>query len=425
MRLGGLLVRHIASPYGLTAASLLLFLFAWTFPPDTYSYYLREPDLMFLDPASLLYFLLCVFGFVLGLVVVDFYFPVSGFAHGKMEVRASPMWFLMLPLIAGTVLTILSSVLLVRSNADLLELLLTAQGERLKSVGGLETSGSLGLASVGLMGVVWWASWRRHQLNLHGWRNFVVQCAILVATGSMLAAATLKLSRGELMPILAGAAILFLLGKVIEGRLSAASVVRYAAAFVTLVVALFVGFSLLRGSVDFDTLMGDLSGYTIASYNRMAAILDGRMHYPFAGRGVYISSFVAFNETFNKLVPINRLLSWPDFTTTWQSEFDAVWAAGLNGDFIWPGTFGYMFSDLGWFSPFLLFAYGLATGWVWRSLKLGRTAGIVLYPWFAFCILFWFGTNYLLDTKVVVLFVDAVFLGIYEWLFLRPVAAVS
>jgi hypothetical protein len=67
-------------------------------------------------------------------------------------------------------------------------------------------------------------------------------------------------------------------------------------------------------------------------------------------------------------------------------------------------------------SPFLLFAYGLMTGWVWRSLKLGRTAGIVLYPWFAFCILFWFGTNYLLGTQLVVLLLGAIVLGFYELL---------
>jgi hypothetical protein len=341
---------------------------------------------------------------------------VTGFTRGKMELRVSPMWFLLLPLITGTALTILSSVLLLRSNSNLLELLLTAQGGQLKSVGGFETSGTLGLASVGLMGIVWWASWRRHQLNLRGWRRFVVQSVIMVATVSMLAAATLKLARGELMPILAGAAIIFLLGEIIEGRLTAASVLRYTATFVTLILALFIGVSLLRGNVDTDTVIGDLFGYTIASYNRMAAILDGRMHYPFAGQGIYISSFAAFNDTFNKVLPLNRLLAWPDFTTAWQSEFASVSTAGLNAGFIWSGTFGYVFSDLGWMSPFLLFAYGLMTGWVWRSLKLGRTAGIVLYPWFAFCILFWFGTNYLLGTQLVVLLLGAIVLGFYELL---------
>jgi hypothetical protein len=425
MRFRDLLLRHIASPYGLTAASLLLFLFAWVFPPGTYSSYLREPDLMFLDPASLLYFLLCASGFLVGLMIVDFCFPVTGFARGRMELRVSPMWFLLLPLIAGTVLTIISIVLLLRSNANLLELLLTAQGGQLKAVGGFETSGTLGLASVALMGIVWWASWRKHQLNLSGWRRFAVQIVTLLATGSMLAAATLKLARGDLMPILAGAGILFVLSEIVEGRLTAASVLRYSAAFVALIVALFVGVSLLRGNVDADSVIGDLFGYTIASYNRMAAILDGRMHYPFAGQGMYISSFAAFNDTFNTLLPLNKLLAWPDFTTAWQSEFASVSTAGLNAGFIWSGTFGYVFSDMGWMSPFLLFAYGLMTGWVWRSLKLGRTAGIVLYPWFAFCILFWFGTNYLLDTKVVVLLVDAVILGLYELLFVRPVAAVS
>jgi hypothetical protein len=103
----------------------------------------------------------------------------------------------------------------------------------------------------------------------------------------------------------------------------------------------------------------------------------------------------------------------------WRSEFDAVAAAGLNGQLIWSGAFGYIFSDLGWFSPLLLYVYGLATGWTWRSQKLGRVLGAILYPWCGFCILYWFGTNYLLDPKAAVLILCVILISLYESLLLR------
>jgi hypothetical protein len=183
---------------------------------------------------------------------------------------------------------------------------------------------------------------------------------------------------------------------------------------------------MLRGSTGPDVLIGDILGYTIAAYNRLAAVLDGRLRYPFSGRGLYISGFVAFNNTFNYIFHVNQLFSWPDFDTVWRSEFEAVSSAGLNGRLIWSGAFGYAFSDLKWAAPLLIFIYGLVTGWAWRLLKLGKTAGIVLYPWCAFCVLFWFGTNYLLDPRAVVLFLVATALGLYEMLFVRaPVEIVK
>jgi hypothetical protein len=151
----------------------------------------------------------------------------------------------------------------------------------------------------------------------------------------------------------------------------------------------------------------------------LAAVLDGRLHYPYSGRGLYISGFVAFNKTFNNIFHVNQLFSWPDFDTAWRSEFGAVSSAGLDGRLIWSGAFGYVFSDLKWASPLLLFIYGLVTGWVWHLLKLGKTVGVVLYPWCAFCVLFWFGTNYLLDPRAIVLLLVALALGLYELLFIR------
>ena len=113
------------------------------------------------------------------------------------------------------------------------------------------------------------------------------------------------------------------------------------------------------------------------------------------------------------------MFGWPDKDADWRSQFNAVAAAGLNGDLIWSGAFGYIFSELKWLSPLLLIIYGLLTGWAWRALKLGRTVGILLYPWCAFCVLFWFGVNYLLDTQPVILLIDAIFLSFYELLFVR------
>jgi hypothetical protein len=425
MRFRNLVIRNIVSPYGMTAAALLLFLVALMFPPALYSSYIQEPDFMFFDPASLVFFLLCTLGFLLGLMLVDFGFPVHGFRYEKKETRFSPMWFILLPLVGGTALTVFSSLLLLRNNDYLLQLLLAAEGDQIKSGGGIELEGTIVQASLLLMGIVWWAIWRKDQFCIRGWRRIAVHSAIILATLAMLVASTLKLARGDVMPMFSGIAMLFLLRRLVDGKLKPMSVLKFTVFFAGSIVALFLSFSMLRGLAGPDVLIGDILGYTIAPYNRLAAIVDGRLRYPFSGRGLYISGFVAFNKTFNKLFHVNRLLAWPDFDTVWQSEFGAVTAAGLNGQLIWSGTFGDIFSDLRWLSPLLLFIYGLGTGWAWRLLKLGKTVGIVLYPWCAFCILFWFGTNYLLDPRAVVLFLVAIALGLYELMAFRTSSSVT
>ena len=416
MCIRNLAIRNIASPYGMTLASVLLFLVAYTLPPSLYSSYIHEPDLLFLDPASLLFFLLCALGFTLGLALVDLIFPVRSFIKQRKHIRIPPMWFVLFPLVVGISFALISIVVLLRDNAYLIEILLAAEGEQLKSGEGLQMNGSISQASPVLMGIVWWALWRKDEIGLCGWRRFAVHFAIVLGTIAMLVSSTLMLSRGELMPILAGIAILFLLRSLTEGKLTLASIVRFVVIAACLIVALFVSFSMLRGVTDSNVFVGYVMGYTVASYNRLAAMLDGRLRYPFSGRGLYFSAFVSFNNIFNNLFHLNRLFAWPDFNTVWRSEFDAVSAAGLSGGLIWSGTFGYIFSELGWLSPLLLFVHGLATGWAWRSFRLGQTAGIVLYPWCAYCTLFWFGTNYMLDPLAVDLLFVVIILSFYETL---------
>ena len=419
MRFRDLVIRNVASPYGMTGAALLLFLVAVMFPAALYSSYIQEPDLMFFDPASLVFFLMCTLGFLLGLLLVDFAFPVRDFRYEKRETRFSPMLFILLPLIAGTALTIFSIILLLRDNATILELVLALEGEQIKSGGGIEAHGTLVQATPALMGVVWWAVWRKDQLNFRGWRRFAVHLNIALATLAMTAWSVLMMTRGQLLPILGGIAILIILRRLIEGKLTPFSILKFAAICTISIVAFFAIFSVLRGTADPTLILTNIVGYTIGSYNRLAAILDGRLRYPFAGRGIYLSSFLSFNKTFNGIFHLNQIFSWPDFNTVWQSEFRAADAAGLDGRLILGGTFGYIFSEVGWLSPFLLVIDGLLVGWAWRSLKLGKTAGIVLYPWCANFVLLWFATNSLFDPTAVILVLVAIVLSIYESLFVR------
>jgi hypothetical protein len=278
-----------------------------------------------------------------------------------------------------------------------------------------------GRASTLLLGILWWAHWRYPQLKMGRTSQFFIKIFLFLGYASVLAIAILKLSRNDLMLIFAGTIILLGILRDSKSRITTQRLIVYALAVGGVIVALFLLFSFVRG-VSPDGFIRDVMGYTIASYNRLSAVVHDRLRYEYAGHGVYLFSFAAFNNKLNNLIPIRELLQWPSFYDWWQSEFASVWNARLNGNFIWAGTFGYIFADIGWFAPLMVFVYGVATGWAWRAIKKGKTYGLVMYPWFAFCVLFWFGTNNIVESKVVIFILLAFILAVYERIFcIRPV----
>jgi hypothetical protein len=412
------------SPYGLALVSFTFFALVWLLPPGIYSAYLEERDLLFLDPASMLFYLMCVGAFMLGLAAIDTFFP-SAFAPAlRIKTRLPAAAFLLLPIALGAVLTLVSIALLLRGNPALVGLILLQQGSQIKDT--LDVRQPLGLSSMWLLGICWWAMWRYRQVDIPSrfWR-WMVSLGIAFGILLVMVSGSLKLARGELIPVVSGCALLYLVQRIGTGRWSTRKLIQ-AAAVVTLgAIALFTLMSLARGGEDMDAFVGALLGYTVSSYNRLAALVNGRLHYPYTGSGLYLSSFVSFNTSLNTILPINEYMHWPSYADMWDSQFAATWQAGLDGTRIWSGAFGYIFADFGWFAPAVLFFYGLICGWVWRSIKLGHLVGIVLYPWCGFCILFWFGTNALLDTKLVVFLLVALLLSAYERLVVRTGSAIG
>jgi oligosaccharide repeat unit polymerase len=408
------LLNNVVSPYGLAAISYAFFLIACLIPPSLYSHYMQEPDLMFLDPATILFYSLCVASFVAGLMLVDWLFPAS-FSDPGLTTRIGPALFLLIPLALGIAANALSIYLLMKQVPNIILLLISQQGEDLKETLALYVEGNFALAPLLLTGITWWALSRYSGLHLRGWRKMIVICFLVIAILSVIISSALTLIRSLLMLIVCSLAILYVLRRTVKKRVSGRFILGGGVAIVLSICLLFSAFSFLRGSNNLADQLNLIMGYTGASYNRLAGIVNGTVRYPYGGHGMYLSTVI----THTHRLPFNRALNPPDGSEVWGSEFGAVSQAGLGGDLIWSGAFGDIFTDLGWFAAPFVFAYGVLYGVVWHWMKRGNVFGLVLYPFFGFCILFWLGTNYLLDTPMEFLLLAAILLFLYELLLLK------
>ncbi len=417
-----LLRRKIAvnaiSPYGLAALAYILFFCACILPPSIYSYYMHEPDLMYLDPATILFYTGCVVSFIAGVRLMHWLFPFCVQNH-QFNTKVPPVLFLLAPLAVAVIGAAISMFRLLHMHPEIIVLLLSNQSSEVKDMIAFDSEGDFVKTTLLLVVVIWWVYWRSSDMTLGRWKRAFVRAALSVSVLVVIAVSTFTLLRNFMMMVLFGLVVLYLVRKVTHKEMDLRLLLRASILIGIGVVTLFFATSAVRGFTGINELVTQLLGYTFASYNRLAAILDGRLHYPFAGRGVYLSYIAAYNTAVNRVIPIGRLINAPDFLNLWGSEFTAVSQAGLNGGLIWAGTFGYIYSDLGWFSFAWVFGYGIAYGLIWKSLLKGNIFGIFLYPFFAYSEVGWWGTNGLLDSPLIIFLGAAVLFRLYEATFLR------
>lgn len=406
-------LNHIVSASGLALFSTAAFLFAWSLPSETYSRLIGEPDYMHFDALTLLFFLLCVAGFFVGNMISGFLLQPST----SLESTGSNPGlgaYLTLPLIVMTLLTFYEAYKVFTLTPDFLALLLGGQGNAIKAELQVPEVGTIGLADHFQIGIVWWTYWRiSNSSEKTPWNMFR---RILIGMGvlAILVNSFVTMSRGGVIPVVVGLAILYLMNQLRRQKLSYRKLLYFGLSVFAGVAVIFMIFGISRGVIDTDSLLSSACGYTMASYNRLAALLQGKMRYTYGGHGVYISSFAAYSNTLNKVLPLRSTMHWPDFYDLWGSEFEAVQWAGLNSLLIWSGTFGYLFSDLGWGTPLMMMIYGVLYGFVWDRAKKGTAFGITVYPWFALSVVMWFSTNSLFDPELLMLLVTALALTLYE-----------
>lgn len=402
----------VVSPMGFAALATLLFAVAWMFPPDLYRKYLEERDFIFLDPTAAFYFGLCVAGFAFGVFSVRM-FPTNLKRRAfRPSMGLKPFIFLALPIALAVGLNVWMLKTLTDNHPQLLPLLLAGEGDVVKNAA--SEIGAPMLATIVITGLVWWAIWRLSEQSMPKNQRRAAILLITLLSTCVLANCVLTVGRTELMPFLLGTVAVLLIIRLRNRPLPTRRLLSFIAAAALTVIGMFVMFSVIRGAEDAADVNTTILAYTLASYNRLSALLSGRLHYPCGGTGIYISPFVSYSNLLHKILPIADALGWKPAREVWLSEFDAMSRAGLNADVIWAGTFGYLFSDFGWMTPAFMILYGAVVGTMWQSILAGRLLGIILYPWCAFCILFWQGTNLLLDAKFVLLALLSIVLAHYE-----------
>ena len=416
-----LIIRQLVSPYGIALVPYACFLFAWNFPPNLYTHYIREPDYMYRNPTVLLFYTLCVAGFLVGVRWAPQVRSTAPDAVSLPRIRlrfGSPLMYILVPLLLAAV-PCLVFVGLITSSMNFIGMLMSQQGDAIKqanSTGGISGSDFWGSTLFLLTGALWWSAFRASQLKLTGAARRLFGAVFAASFIIDVLACLGTFDRTNLMPLLAGMIVIYLFFKTRTGDVKLARLLFVLLASVVGILGVFLALQFTRGASHMDALITSMLGYTIVSYNRLAALVIGVLHYLYQGKGAYLVAFLTENDRF---IGLRDQMGLPNFFILWLSEFGSLAASGLNSNFNWASVFGYLFSDLGWWTPVYMAVAGIFAGSVWSRFRAGTTFGLVFYPWVVFSILFWFGWNLLFDARGVVLLEASVILFLYDKVYLQ------
>ncbi len=405
----------LVSPFGVANVSLAFFLLSWLLPPGLYSFYVPETDYLFFDLKTLAFVLLCYLAFVLGSKLTgpkpeDY----AREAIDRPEHQIGLFTFL-LPLGFAFLYT---GVFLIESNGniDLLSMLRSGQGQSVKLANGTgQLYSGFWAHSLNLsMALVWWTIYRLRESGLNKSDVRIVRFA--TAAVFVLASFTtlLRADRGSLLPIILGSLVVFLYDWGRSRGVSMAKLITGAAIACGGGVLLMLVLTVARGAGTERMVMFGALGYSAASYNRLAAMIHGILAETYGGRGLYLFSYLTESHWLDYIFHFRDALQWPTSREVLQGEFQSTMASGLVPLFNWPSCFGYLYADLGWGAPIFFGSVGILTGYSFKRFLKGTVFGVVLYPWFALSVLFWFCVNEVFEARLFELIILGGILLMYE-----------
>ncbi|QTF09266.1 oligosaccharide repeat unit polymerase [Brenneria izadpanahii] len=404
--------RFFISPAFAAIVSYFIFLISLTFPPNYYSKLISEKNYIFFDPASFILVTVSLIFFFLGmlvtkkrkndrLIVTEYNYHISNFKY------------IAIPVILSIIFSIMSIRLLLDKNPFILAYLLIGDGANIKRE--LDLSNTMAQAAQFSICIALWATVNynnvKHEMNRMP--KFILVILITFLSIICISNASLKMARFEIIPLLLGMMVVFINQR--YKTVSNVKVIKYMVISFISIVALFGLFSFMRGFDSSDDVIRSIIGYTVTSYNHMAALLDGTLEYLYPGHGYYIATFLSYIPLIGDSFTYS-ILGWPHPEDVRYREFMDTYEGMLNGNYIWITVFGYVWISIKILTPLFMFFYGVISQLAWNSFRLNKLFGLIFYPWLFFCIIFWLGSNILIQQPTISVFFSFVFIKFYSFL---------
>ena len=404
----------LISPEFLATLSYSIYLIATLTPKSLYQSIMLENDLIFLNAPVFLLVTSSTLSFLLGSALAKF-IPTIIINRAVITPRISVGFFIIIPVFVAASLSMASVVLLASQNPLLLTAWYTGQSEALKST--INFSHSFSGAVNIQIGVTWWAWYRITQSSIRGLKTGnTAKAAVILTTLQIIGTCIIEVSRYNLIPFLFGLIIIYIYHlKAKSLKVKMTDIVRLSILSAIFIFGFFSLFSYLRGAHNASSVITTIFGYGPASYNRLAALINGYMVLPYGASWYYLAPFLDQIPLMNDIA-ISHAVGFPSFTQALTSEFSAVQDAGLNRAYIWPTLFGYIYSSIGLFTPLYFFYLGTISGYIWKMYLRETTLGVFLYPWCAFAILFWVGSNIIMFRQSLLLLISGILTFVYEHL---------
>lgn len=395
------------------AFNVALMLVGILFPPNLYSKLMEEPDYMFLNLELAVFVLMCTVSFIMGYKL----FHAISLTKNRVNDKINNRNIVLFPLVIWSFLTVYSLFLILLRYPELIQSLGTLSASHLRAEISLHLKDVMSGAPIILSEVIWWAIYRMRDLEIkYDKRLFFYRAGLVLCSIIVIAMFTVKMSRMELLPFIFGAIISYnYLGNATSFYKKNSLQLQFVM-FIIIGFSVFIAMSAVRG-YSLSEEFFQVFAYGPASFNRLAAILSGRLHFYGGNTGIYVSNFQGQIPILKDFINVYSFLGQPSLNDAWQRDFIDVHNAGLNSHYTFPTVYGSVFTFFGWLSPLYFLAIGYAYRLIIRSLELGRIFGIIFFPLALFSLFFWFGWNFILSYNFTASIITVVMLSLYVRIF--------
>jgi len=172
------------------------------------------------------------------------------------------------------------------------------------------------------------------------------------------------------------------------------------------------------GQGSFTGVNLHLYGYTVASVNRLAYILNGDLILPFSGSTYVIFRNIWFTPVIGNIIKTYNFadligLVLPGASNYYYYLRSSLISADLQPSYVWVTVFGQLYGEWGWFGFIYFYFYGFFSQFIYYLYSKKNLVGIIMYPIIVFSIGFWIGDNYLNMPDFFIVFVLSLLLNIF------------